>query len=335
MPDCAARVIRSHLDYLLTQAVEASKVPPPVLPPDADEVERSVHAYRHDPLNPLKALLESESNFYEIEKFAEAHPQSFLESIWSWFTDLIQRLSYDTNPVTISYRWDRVGDFKVSRSEIIQSLLTAITEFAKQDKPAFLKFVEQNVDSNLLVVYRLLARGLEVVASEEATSVLNYLLADPRRLSLGSQMGSDRHRETEKLIAVICPLLQPEDREQLEQTIREFTYWHPKGDKDVDFRRRCLEYNREHQLSLLKAIPEEYLSPQARRLKEEEERALPWADLRKSSGVIIAQNVGPRMKRDEMSRASDQHLLNLFNELSDETEWNHPRCQRFSYAAWW
>jgi len=57
---------------------------------------------------------------------------------------------------------------------------SAITEFAKQDKPAFLKFVEQNVDSNLLVVYRL-ARGLEVVASEEATSVLNYLLADPRR----------------------------------------------------------------------------------------------------------------------------------------------------------
>jgi len=48
-----------------------------------------------------------------------------------------------------------VGDFKVSRA-IIQSLLTAITEFAKQDKPAFLKFVEQNVDSNLLVVYRLL-----------------------------------------------------------------------------------------------------------------------------------------------------------------------------------
>jgi len=71
LPDCAARVIRSHLDYLLTQA--ASKVPPPVLPPDADEVERSVHAYRHDP---TKALLESESNFTRL-KFAEAHPQSF------------------------------------------------------------------------------------------------------------------------------------------------------------------------------------------------------------------------------------------------------------------
>jgi len=27
-----------------------------------------------------------------------------------------------------------------------------------------------------------------------------------------------------------------------------------------------------------------------------------------------------------MSRASDQHLLNSSMELSDETEWNHPRC---------
>lgn len=324
LPDHAARVIRAYLDYQLTQAREASKI----LPSDADDAERSVHAYQHDPLNPLKALLESESNFYEIEKFAEAHPHSFLESIWSWFTDLIQQLSYDTNPVAIGYRWDREGDFNFSRSKIIQSLIAAITELAKQDKSAFFKFVEQNVDSNLLVVHRLLAHGLEVIASEEATSVLNYLLADPRRLSLGSQMmGSDHCRETEKLIAAIFPHLQPEDRERLEQTIREFTYWHPKGDKDVDFRRRCLEYNREHRLSLLKAIPQEYLSPQARRLKEEEERALPWADLRKSSGITIAQDVGPRMTKDEMSRASDQHLLNLFNELSDETGWNHPRRQ--------
>jgi len=48
------------------------------------------------------------------------------------------------------------GDFKVSRRNY-SVLAHSITEFAKQDKPAFLKFVEQNVDSNLLVVYRLLA----------------------------------------------------------------------------------------------------------------------------------------------------------------------------------
>jgi hypothetical protein len=35
------------------------------------------------------------------------------------------------------------------------------------------------------------------------------------------------------------------------------------------------------------------------------------------------------MTKDEMSCASDEHLLNLFNELSDQTEWGHPRG-RFS-----
>ncbi|WP_416668726.1 phosphorylase family protein [Egbenema bharatensis] len=34
LPSQAARIIRSHLDYQLTQAIEASKVPPPVLPSD-------------------------------------------------------------------------------------------------------------------------------------------------------------------------------------------------------------------------------------------------------------------------------------------------------------
>lgn len=328
LPDCTARVIHAHLEYRLTQALEATRVSPPELPADANEIERSVHAYRHDPFNPLKALLESESDFYEIEKFAEAHPKSFLTSIWPWFVELIQQLAYDANPVTISYRWDRVGDFKFSGSEVIQSLLTAITELAKRDKTAFLQFVEQNAVSDLLVVHRLLARGLEIVATEESAIVLDYLLADPRRLGLGSQRGGDRHRETEKLITAIFPHLQPGDRVRLEQTVREFTYWYSQDDKDAEFRRRCLEYNREHRLSLLKAIPEEYLSPQAKRLKEEEERALPWFDLRKSSGTIRGGFIGPRMTKDEMLRADDQHLLNLFDQLSDETGWDHPRSRR-------
>jgi nucleoside phosphorylase len=327
LPDAAAKIIRAHLDYLLAQATEASKLPPPELPQDADEVQRSVHAYQYNSLNPLKALIEDESNLYEIEKFAVANPKSYLESIWLWFTNLIQQLACDANPLTMCYRWDHIGDFRFPRSEIIQSLLSAIAELAKQDKSAFLKFVEQNTDSDLLVVHRLLAFGLEVVATEEPTSVLNYLLADPRRLSLGSQMGSDRHDETEKLIAAIFPYLNQEDRERLEQTIQEFKYWQPSRDKDVDFRRRCLEYNREHRLSLLRAIPEQYLSSQIKRLKEEEERALPWFDLQQNSATISGGTVGPRMTKDEMSRATDQHLLNLFNELSDETAWHHPRRQ--------
>jgi len=322
IPDAAAKILRAHLDRLLFLASEASKLPPPGLPHDADEAERTFHAYQYNSLNPLTALLESENNFYEIEKFAKANPKSYLNLIWSWFTDIIQQISYDPNLNAISYRWDRLADFKFLRSEIIQSLLTAITELAKQDKPAFFKFVEQNSGSDLLVVHRLLAFGLEVVAPEEPIRVLTYLLADPRRLSLGRQTG-DRHAETEKLIAAIFTYLRQEDRDRLEQAILKVKNWQPDSNKDVDFRRRCLEYNREHRLSLLQAIPEEYLNPQTKRLKEEEERALPWFNLRKVSGTVRGGIIGSRMKKEEMSRAKDQHLLNLFNKLPDQTEWDN------------
>ncbi len=327
LPDSAPEIIRAHLDFLLAQASEASKLPPPELPADADEAQRSLHACQYNPLNPLKALLESESNFYEIEQFAKENPNGYLKSIWPWFVDLIHRISYDTSSTIISYRWDLVGDFKSSRSKIIQSLFKAITELARQDKSAFFKFFEQNLASDCLAIHRLLAYGLEVVASGEAVFILNYLLDDPRRFNLGSQSSSDSHKETEKLIAAICPYLQIEDLSRLEQSIREFRYSQPDKEMSADFRRKCLKYNREHRLSLLQAIPDQYLSHEARRLKEEEERAFPLVNLRKDRGIITGGFVGPRMIKEEMSRASDENLLNLFNELPDETGWNNPRRQ--------
>jgi hypothetical protein len=327
LPNCAIKVIRAHLDYLRAEAMEAAKKPVPELPANANEAERSFHAYRYNPLNPLKDLLESESHFYEIEKFAEAYPQSFLDSIWSWFVEIIQRLAYEASPAITIYRGDKISNFKFSRSEIIQALLAAIIQLAKQDKSAFIRFFEENMHLDLLTVQRLLARGLEVISTEEPITVLNYLLADSRRLSLGGQMGGDRHEETEKLIAAIVPHLQPEDRERLEQSIQEFKYWLPSSDTDVHFRRRCVEYNREHRLSLLQAIPDEYISLQVKRLKEEEERAFPWVELRKNNSIITGGLIGPRMTKDEMARAKDQHLLKLFDELSDETRWDHPRRQ--------
>ena len=330
LPDYAAAVIRAHLDYTLTQAILASEVLPPVLSPDADESERRVHDNRHNPLNPLKAILESENSFYDLEKFAQAYPKSFLDSVWPWFVNLVEKLACDITFLVVTYRQDRVGAYNFSRSDIIQSLLSAIIELAKQDILAFFIFFEQNQSSDLLVVHRLLARGLEFVVSEKATIVLDYLLADPKRLALGSHAGDDRHIESEKLISAIFPHLQQEDRLRLEQFIQEFHYWSPQSHKDASFRRDSLKYNREHQLMLLKAIPSEYLSSQAKRFKEEEERAFPWVGLRSNNNQkAMFGIVGPRMTKDEMCRASDQNLLSLFNELSDETEWESPQRRLF------
>lgn len=326
LPELAPKLLRAHLDRLLNYAIEESNKPQPVLPLDANETKRAFHAYKYDSRNPLKNLLETESEFYAIEEFAKACPKAFLEAIWDWFTGLVSKIADDAAPALISYRTDRLLDFKFHRGEIVQSLLTAILELVDRDKQAFLSFVAQNVDSEFLIVHRLLARGLQRIAVQEPQKVLEYLLGDPRRLCLGDKFGGDRHKDTEQLITAVCPYLQSGDKVRLEQAIRAWHYWTLEGDEPADFRFRCLQYNREHRLSLLQAFPKGCLSDDAKRLKEEEERALPWTrEQKKHHYPTIAQVVGPRMTKGEMSHASDRHLLNLFDELSDATQWEHPR----------
>ncbi|MBE9139464.1 AAA family ATPase [Nodosilinea sp. LEGE 07088] len=325
LPDQFAKVIRSHLDYLLAQAIEASKIEPPALPPEADETERVIHDYQHNPLEPLLDLFDNDSRFYEIEKFAEANPQGFLNSMWPWFIEAVQLLAYERRSFVVSYLQDRIGDFKFLRSEIIQSLLAAIKQLAKESQISFIAFLEQNEKSELLIIHRLLAHGLETIAEQEPQLVLNYLLADERRLNLGGQTSSDRATETETLISAIFPCLQPDDRDKLEIAIKQLTCYLSSDIDDIDLRRRCLQYNREHRLSLLTAIPKDNRQPELERFIEEENRALPWFDWNKENNFMETGFIGARMTKEEMSRASDDHLLNLFNELPDQTEWGYPQ----------
>ena len=327
LPEYAAKIIRAYLDCLLARALELIKVSPPELSPDANETERSLHAYRHNPLKPLVELLGKERGFYEIEVIAEAYPQSFLAEIWPWFIDLIEKLVSDINPVTVSYCSDRINDFQFRRSEIVQALIAAIVELAKLDKPHFLEFVNLNSKLDLLIVHRILVHGLKEIASEDPERVLEYLLADSRRFSLGSQMSGNRHKETEQLIAAIFPQLSPENKVLLENRILEFKFRQLNNDEDLDIRRRCLTYNREHRLSLLQSIPDELLTPKTKLFKEQEQRALPYFQSRKDAGRISSGFIGARMSKEEMASASNENLLNLFNILSDDTGWNHPKRQ--------
>jgi len=325
LPSHAARVIRAHLDQRLAQAVTASQIPPPELQPDADEAQRYAHAYKYDPRNPLKHLLESEGDFYEIEKFAQANPKAFLDSIWSWFTNIVDQIARKSDSNHTSYREDHSISLDHYHGEIIEALLAAILELAQQDRQGILAFVTQNLQSDLLLIHRLLARGLEKIANQEAQVILNYLVSDQRRLCLGDSI-EGHHYETKRLISSICPHLSPDDRERLENAIRQFNYCHPWENCDSDTRLRLLQYNRQHRLQLLLAFPDECLSPAGRRLRDEEIRAFPWEVAEDRYPTMTeAQFVGPRMTKEEMSRASDQDLQNLMDELPDGTMWDHPQ----------
>jgi len=317
LPELAPRIFRAHLDRRLERALEESSKPIPELPPDAEESQRYIHNLRRNRLNLLKNLIENESDFYDIEVFAERLPKFFLNSVWSWFVDVLERIARDETPFLTCYRDDRIS-VEYERGTIVKAVLVAVLALADQEPQVFLNFVQQNVGLDLIAVHCLLARGLERVAAQEPQQVFEYLLGDPRRLCLGDTW--DRYRETKRLIAAVCPHLRTEDRIRIEQAILAFNHYTPDPLKQpTDFRFHCLRYNRQHRLRLLRSFPNECLSPEAKRLKEEEERALP--DTRdEDSNYPVAQFVGSRMTADEMTHASDQHLLNLFNELSGLTD---------------
>jgi hypothetical protein len=314
LPEQAAKIIRSHLDYLFI--VKASKLESPELRLNLDNATAT--------LDSLISLLDSRHDFHGLNKIAKICPQSFLREIWPWFTHLIQCLSYEVKPSITSYRFDRTSDFNCPEDGITQSLIIAIAELAKQDKFLFYKFIEGNIGSDLLSIHKLFVHGWEVVSQEEPIRILNYLLADPRRLKLGDGIGRASYDGTTKLIAAIFPHLSTKDRVKLEKAIQKFT-WIQKDDGDINYRRDCLGYNRGYRLSLLEAIPEEYLSPQCKRIKDEEERALEWVNARNTGGVPTVYTVGSRMTKKELSRASNQDLLNLFSKLDDTTEWGYSR----------
>lgn len=325
LPNHAARVIRAHLDQRLALAIAASQVPPPELPPDADEVQQYAHSYTYDPRNPLTRLLESEGDFYEIEKFAQANPKAFLDSIWSWFTILLGRLARESASNYTSYREDDSISLGRHHGKIIEALLTAILELAQQDRQEFLTFIRQNLQSDLLLVHGLLAHGLETIAGQEPQFILDYLMGDQRRLCLGDSI-EGYHHKTKRLISSICPYLSSDDRERIENAIHQFNYCYFWENCEPDTRFHLLRCNRQHRLRLLLAFPDEYLSPASRKLRDEEIRAFPWeAAEDRYPTVTESQIVGPRMTKEEMSRASDQDLYNLMDALLGGAMRNRPQ----------
>jgi len=325
LPNDAAKIIRSHLDQRLEKAIVASQVPPPELSSDANETQRSIHAYQYDPRKPLEQLLKSEGDFYEIEKFAQVNPKAFLDSLWSWLINIVDEIARESDLNCISYREDHSISLDCHHGEIIEAFLTAILELTQRDRPSILIFVAQNLSSDLLLVHRLLVRSLEKIASQEPQFILNYLVSDQRRLCLGDSL-TGHHAESKRLIAAVCPHLLPHERQHIEDAIRKFSYYHPREKCEPDVRFRLLQYNRQHRLQLLLGFPDECLSSTGRRLRDGEIRVFPW-EISEDRCLTVSETqfVGPRMNQDEMSRASDRDLLNLVDGLSDEIIWTNPK----------
>ena len=84
--------------------------------------------------------------------------------------------------------------------------------------------------------------------------------------------------------------------------------------------------DRARRLSLLRAIPFDRLSTAGQRFIREEERALP--DTRAEDVQFKSGWVQSPMSSEQMEKAADDDILGLFEELTDDTNWDHPNPRR-------
>ncbi|WP_139077066.1 hypothetical protein [Candidatus Nitrospira nitrificans] len=169
-------------------------------------------------------LIEKEEDWYNAEALAEESPKSFLDQIWPWFIKVIALVAYDEHEFLLGYRNDPATynefDGELSQGPIVKALLVAVTRHAQQIPDQFTDFAKAHWNSDLLIVHRLLSRGLVILATDKPMFILEYLLGDPRRLEIGDH--SDSHRESKALITQLSSRLSKAELKPLEEAVINF-----------------------------------------------------------------------------------------------------------------
>ncbi|KAF1722248.1 AAA family ATPase [Pseudoxanthomonas wuyuanensis] len=265
---------------------------------------------------------------HDLRAVAEAAPREFMATVWPWVLKSIRLLSQDAHDFVVGYRsvdmrFPDLDDEELRREKpFISAVIAGIKLLAERHPEDFLDLLQSNRQSDLMPVQRLLALGLQRVAPRYPAEALEFLLENPRRLVIGSYR--DAHGDTKRLIRAVSPHLDEEQIQQLERAIRGWNRYIYLPDDDAKTRLHRLQWTRQHRLRLLRAIPPERMSAACRRHVAEEERAFPGLD---DADVRISgfSRIDSPMDATRMQRASEEDILSLFAELTDQTQWDHPR----------
>lgn len=277
----------------------------------------------------VQSILEAHQ-FHDMEAIAEASPKAFVGALWPLLLEGVQFCTFEASTVVIGYRQSSGLLFQDLDEEdvryerpLLRSIQLGILGWAESDPASFLNFVTANVQSDLLLVHRFLAIGLVRAVAHSPQHVLDYLLGDPRRLVIGPY--TDVHKESIALIEAVCPSLTDDAYAGMEAMLRDWRYYNDTVQQDdANIRHQRLQWSRQHRLRLLRALPVSRRSSALQRLVEEEERAFPGLS-DKDVYFSGARWIGSPVSAKQMDRAADADVLNLFNELTDDSAWDHPR----------
>lgn len=224
----------------------------------------------------LRALLES-SHLNDLPAVAQAAPAAYLRTLWPLLEEFFAvDVRKDEIHIVCYHRsighldpWDD-GRYRAP-SEFLQSLCVAVEAWGETEPAELIAFVRENEQTELMLLQRLFAMGLAKAAQSKPAMTLEFLLADPRRLSLGNL--SDVHRESRMLISQLVPHLDADELARLEQAISSVDIYRNIPEDDASTRWARRRWNREHRKRLFMAFPSEQRSPEVKVLLDSSRRS--------------------------------------------------------------
>ena len=204
---------------------------------------------------------------------------------------------------------------------LLLSLQNAAESLIRTDPEAWLTWVERLGALDMAPAQRLIAHTFALVPERFSTLALRFLLENPRRYMLGSI--HDFTGTSSRLVKAASDHWSGQEIARFETALNEYRPSPPVDLTDPRERRDWHQRVRRVRLALLRELPRNQLTDEARRHVEEEERAFPdRVDGLRFTGVHAIQSI---MDADQITRASNEDVVNAFRTVPDASGWDHPR----------
>ena len=331
-PESALHLARACLDRQFATALKkAEKLERPATTKFENPEEHAVSLYTETPRYSLNNLLEHEQDWDALPTLAEQTPVEFLRILWPWFENYFETLKdyTDERQGRLGYALGFDGDFRFEQEPgmdlpaypLLSSLQTAAEVLARDEPDTWLDWVAKLSFLDMAPAHRLIAHTFAMQPERFARPALRYLLNDPRRYILGSI--HDMTGTSARLVREASHFWSSQDIACFESAVRSYRPAAPSDLTDPADRRDWNLSVREIELALLRALPEDRLSAEARRYVDEEKRALPDRTL--GSRFVGPGFIGSIMDATQIADASNDDVLKAFRTVPDSSDWNHPQ----------
>lgn len=329
-PDVAMRLVLAKFEFLLAEA-KGSKPEPPPCPVNGTEDEKTFWYLEHRPSKDFEQLLDARE-WDDLPSLAEAAPAEFLRYLWHWYVSVFLEIIARSENQRVKYIYDgqHVLELELTPSStrsvprekpVMSALQIAVKELATKTPDEFSRWADENSNLEILAVQQLIARGYEVATDQLASKALEWILLDQRRFQLGSSYG---YRDTTiDLVRASAPHWSEEEIRHFEKAVRSYRPPVPEHRKEPQQRRDFSNVVRATKKNLLQAVGVDRLTSKNRKLVATEQRAL-GDRYDRSFGEVKGGWIGPPMEAAAMAKAKDCDILKIFQEVPDNTNWDHP-----------